>query len=231
MKLLLITASSPGIQRIRRSRFLNFQQITMPYLAALTPPGWEVTHIDEEAEEVDFDVNVDLVGITFHTPSARHAYEIAARFQKRGIPIVAGGPHVTLVPEEAAQHFNAIFIGEAESLWPRFLDDFKSGQPAKVYQSDGIQGLEHAPQAVKSLFHRRDYTGGVLFATRGCPNRCDFCSLAVMYKNKLRKRPVAQVAAEYASFKGKVIIFWDDNIAGDREYAKELFKAITPYRK
>ena len=72
---------------------------------------------------------------------------------------------------------------------------------------------------------------GALFATRGCPNRCDFCTLAVMYRRQVRKRPVAEVAAEYASFPGKIIIFWDDNIAGDREYAKALFREIAPHRK
>jgi radical SAM superfamily enzyme YgiQ (UPF0313 family) len=85
--------------------------------------------------------------------------------------------------------------------------------------------------ARKDLFHRHDHTGGVMFATRGCPNRCDFCTIAVMYQHTLRKRPVAEVAAEYASFKGRVIIFWDDNISADLDYAKELFRAITPYRK
>src|SRR4051812_12062054 len=121
MKLLLITASSPGIRKIRRSRFLNFQQITMPYLAALTPPNWQVEHIDEEVCPIDYSAQADLVGITFHTPSAAHAYEIAARFQARGTPVVMGGPHVTLVPEEAAQHADVIFVGEAEGLWPEFL--------------------------------------------------------------------------------------------------------------
>jgi radical SAM superfamily enzyme YgiQ (UPF0313 family) len=85
--------------------------------------------------------------------------------------------------------------------------------------------------ARKELFHRRDYTGGRLFATRGCVYGCDFCALAVMYQRKVRKRPVEAVAAEYASFPGKVIIFWDDNLANDREYAKALFRAIEPYRK
>jgi len=85
--------------------------------------------------------------------------------------------------------------------------------------------------ARKALYHRRDHTSGVLFATRGCPHRCDFCAIKVMYRHGFRKRPVAEVAAEYGSFKGKRIIFWDDNIAGDREYAKELFRAIAPYRK
>ena len=231
MKLLLITASAPGIRHIRRARFLNFQQITMPYLAALTPPDWQVSHVDEEAEPLDYDAPADLVGITFHTPSAYHAYDIAARFRGRGIPVVAGGPHVTLLPDEAALHFDTVFVGEAEGLWQQYLADLARGQAQKFYRPTTIPSLQDAPQAVKRLYHRHDHTSGVLFATRGCPNRCDFCTLAVMYHNTIRRRPVAQVAAEYASFQGKVIIFWDDNIAGDRAYAKELFRAITPYRK
>lgn len=203
----------------------------MPYLAALTPPNWQVIHVDEEVSPVDFEVQVDLVGITFHTPSAYHAYEMASRFRSRGIPVVLGGPHVTLLPQEAAQYADTIFVGEAEDLWPQFLLAFERGQPQRIYQSTGVPTLEHVPQARKDLFHRKDYTNGVLFASRGCPNQCDFCTLSVMYKNRLRKRPVAEVAAEFASFRGKVIIFWDDNIAGDLDYAKELFKAIAPYHK
>jgi radical SAM superfamily enzyme YgiQ (UPF0313 family) len=231
LKLYLITASSPHIRQIRNSRFLNFQQITMPYLAALAPPNWQVAHVDEGAEKIDFDVDADLVGITFHTPSARHAYGIADRFRARGIPVVLGGPHTSLVPEEAAQHAEVIFTGEAEGLWPQFLLDFETGQTRQVYRQTTIPTLDHVPQAKKDLFHRKDHTSGVLFATRGCPNSCDFCSLAVMYKNTIRKRPVEEVVAEYASFPGKIIIFWDDNIAGDREYAKALFRGIAPYKK
>ena len=231
MKLLLITASSPDIRKIRRSRFLNFQQITMPYLAALTPPDWQVEHVDEEVSPVDYATRADLVGITFHTPSAAHAYEIAGRFRARGIPVVLGGPHVTLLPEEAAAHADVIFVGEAEGLWAPFLSAFEQGRHQKLYRAESIPTLEHVPQARKDLFHRKDYTNGVLFASRGCPNQCDFCTLSVMYKHRLRQRPVAEVAAEYASFHGKVIIFWDDNLAADLEYAKALFKAITPYHK
>src|SRR5512142_2562585 len=99
--LLLITASSPEIQKVRRARVLNFQQITMPYLAAFVPPDWEVIHLDEAVTPVDVTVNVDLVGITFHTPSAPHVYTLATQFRQRGIPVVLGGPHVTLLPDEA----------------------------------------------------------------------------------------------------------------------------------
>ncbi len=99
---------------------LNFQQITMPYLAAQIPMGWDVVHVDEEAEVIDWDIDADVVGITFHTPSAYHAYDIAKQFRSRGICVVMGGPHVTLLPEEAAQNADVIFIGEAEGLWKSF---------------------------------------------------------------------------------------------------------------
>ena len=229
--LLLITASSPEIRRVRRARVLNFQQITMPYLASRVPRSWDVIHVDEEAEEIDWDIGADVVAITFHTPSAFHAYDIATRFRARGICVVMGGPHVTLLPEEASRYADAIFIGEAEGLWEEFLKGFEAGSYLRVYRQTSAPSIENVPEARKELFHRRDHANGVLFATRGCPGRCDFCVIAAMYGHKLRKRPIAEVAAEYASFKGNVIIFWDDNIAGDMEYAKRLFRAIAPYRK
>ena len=113
----------------------------------------------------------------------------------------------------------------------RSLTRLKRAATKKDTNLNSVPTLEHVPQARKDLFHRKDHTNGVLFATRGCPNQCDFCTLSVMYKGRFRKRPVAEVAAEFASFRGKVIIFWDDNIAGDLDYAKELFRAIAPYRK
>ncbi len=229
--LLLITASSPEIQRVRRSRILNFQQITMPYLAAFAPPHWTVLHIDEAVRQVDFGMQADLVAITFHTPSAPHAYALAARFRQRRIPVVLGGPHVTLMPDEAEAHADVIFVGEAESNWPQFMREFDAGRYSQRYCSTESPTLEDAPMSRKDLFHRRDHTGGVLFATRGCPYSCDFCTLAVMYQSRVRKRRVEAVAEEYGSFPGKVIILWDDNIASDIEYAKALFRALAPHHK
>jgi len=203
----------------------------MPYLAARVPSDWHVSHVDEEAEAIDWTDQPDVVGITFHTPSAYHAYSLAARFRSRGACVAMGGPHVTLLPEEASQHADLIFVGEAEGLWEEFLHGFVTGNYRRVYRQSGPVSLDGVPMARKALYHRKDFTSGVLFATRGCPNRCDFCSIVMMYRKGLVKRPIAEVAAEYSSFHGKRIIFWDDNITADREYAKELFRAITPYRK
>jgi radical SAM superfamily enzyme YgiQ (UPF0313 family) len=203
----------------------------MPYLAARASSRWDVMHIDEEAEEIDWNFDPHVVGITFHTPSAHRAYDLAARFRSRGVCVVLGGPHVTLLPEEAGRYADVIFVGEAEGLWEEFLNTFETGAYRRVYLQTSPPSLENTPQARQTLFHRNDYSSGILFATRGCPNRCDFCTVPVIYEHGFRKRPIAEVAAEYASFEGKIVIFWDDNIAGDKEYAKELFRAITPYRK
>jgi radical SAM superfamily enzyme YgiQ (UPF0313 family) len=203
----------------------------MPYLAAFVPPHWTVLHTDEASEQIDFETPADLVAITFHTPSAPHAYALAARFRRRGTPVALGGPHVSLMPDEAQAHADVIFTGEAEVHWPRFLSGFEAGQYRHRYDCTEPPLLDHVPMSRKDLFHRRDHTSGVLFATRGCAFRCDFCTVAVMYQGRRGTRPVESVAQEYASFRGNVIILWDDNIAGDIEYAKDLFRALAPHRK
>jgi len=203
----------------------------MPYLAAFVPAHWIVRHVDEAVEPIDFGAPVDLVAITFHTPSAPHAYGIADRFRNKGVAVVLGGPHVTLLPDEAQEHADTIFVGEAEEHWPRFLEDFERGQPARQYCCSDPPSLADAPAARHDLFHRRDHTAGALFATRGCVYHCDFCTIAVMYRSSLRRRPIEDVTREYASFHGKVLILWDDNLACDLSYAKALFRALAPHRK
>lgn len=230
-KVLLITVSSDEIKKIRCARYIKFQQCTMPYLAAFFPADWEVIHIDEEQQPIDYSQQYDLVGLTFHTPCCYHAYDIAEKFRAKGIPVIMGGPHVTLVPDEAEQHADSIFVGEAENTLPQFLEDFAKGSIKKRYEDAGTVDLSVAPLLQKQHFHRADHTAGTMFATRGCPNSCEFCTIACIYKNKFRKRPVSEVAKDFSSFKGKVVVFWDDNISADMEYAKEMFKAITPYKK
>ena len=230
-KALIITVYSPEMKHIRRARYIKFQQCTMPYIAAFFPNDWSVFHVDEECDELDFSAEYDLVAMTFHTPCCYHAYEISEKFRKKGIPVIMGGPHVTLVPEEAALHADSIFIGEAENTLPIFFSDFEKGKIKARYQDDGIVDLSKAPLLKKEHFHRSDHTTGTLFATRGCPNSCEFCAVRCMYTGQFRKRPVEQVAKDFGDFKGKVVIFWDDNICADMAYAKEMFKAITPHKK
>src|SRR5215470_5133079 len=119
MRIHLITAESPESRRLRWSRLIQFPQLTMPLVAALTPAEHEVYHTDEIVEKVRFDRPADLVGITAPTPSARHAYALASEFRRRGVPVVLGGPHATALPEEAVRHAGAVVVGEAEDTWPR----------------------------------------------------------------------------------------------------------------
>lgn len=231
MKALLVTVSSPEIKKIRNARYIKFQQCTMPYLAAFFPEDWEVEHVDEEIETIDYGKHYDLVGLTFHTPCCYHAYEIAGKFRCKGAVVIMGGSHVTLAPDEAEQYADSIFVGEAENTLPQFFNDLANGKIKKRYVDSEIVDLSQIPLLQKEHFHRKDYSAGTMFATRGCPNSCEFCAIACMYKNKFRKRPAAEVAKDFSEFKGKVIVFWDDNISADLEYAKELFRAITPYKK
>jgi radical SAM superfamily enzyme YgiQ (UPF0313 family) len=230
-KALLVTVSSNEIKRIRSARYIKFQQCTMPYLAAFFPNDWEVVHVDEEVASVDYGCTCDLVALTFHTPCCTHAYEIARQFRARGVTVIMGGPHVTLVPDEAQHYADSIFIGETENTLPQFFVDFERGCVKKRYEDQGDVDLRQAPLLKKEHFHRADHTAGTMFATRGCPNSCEFCTVRCMYIGRFRTRPVSEVAKDFSEFKGKVVVFWDDNISADKAYARELFRAITPYRK
>jgi radical SAM superfamily enzyme YgiQ (UPF0313 family) len=180
---------------------------------------------------VDCGGDYDLVGLTFHTPCCYPAYEIAAKFRARGVYVMMGGPHVTLLPDEAEQYADSIFIGEAERTLPQFFEDFACGQCKKRYADSCPADLSQAPPLKLEHFHRADHTAGTLFATRGCPNNCEFCAIARMYPGGLRRRNAADVAKDFAAFRGKVVVFWDDNLSADMEYAKELFRAIAPAKK
>ena len=126
MKILLI---SPERERKKEEAFLfRLGFLNLPYVAAVTPPDIEIRIIDEAYEKIDFDKRVDLVGLTAQTPVAPRAYRIAREFRGRGIPVVMGGAHASMLPEEALRHVDAVVIGEAEEVWPALIEDLKRGQ-------------------------------------------------------------------------------------------------------
>lgn len=230
MKLELITPESEPSRRLRKWRLIRFPQLTMLLIAALTPQDVEIHHTDEIVEEVDYDREADLVAITCNTPAANHVYRMADEFRRRGRKVVLGGPHVTVLPDEALAHADAVVIGEAENVWARVVEDFCRGRWQKIYRGSPAD-LKRLPHARRDLIVGRAYGRGVIIATRGCPNRCHYCSVGNMYGWGQRRRPVEEVAGEVATMTGKDLIFWDDNMTADRGYALELFRAITPYRK
>jgi radical SAM superfamily enzyme YgiQ (UPF0313 family) len=232
MRVHLITAESPGSRRLRRGRLIQFPQLTMPLIAALTPREHQVSHTDEIVEPARFDAPADLVGITAPTPSALHAYDLAREFRRRGVPVVIGGPHATALPEEAARHADAVVVGEAEDTWPRVLDDARRGRLEQVYVSTRQAPLAGMPMPRWDLIKGRRYGKSVTIATRGCPHRCDYCSIPLLYgPGTFRCRPIDEVVREVASSPTRAVVFWDDNIGARPRYAKDLFRALAPLRK
>ncbi len=227
----LITAESEASRFVRYRRLIRFPQLTMPLLAAHTPDHWEVSHTDEIVERVDFDRQVNLVGITANTPAAPHAYGLAREFRRRGVAVVVGGPHATLMPDEATQHADAVVVGEGEAVWPKLLADFERGELRRVYRACALPDLKGMPAPRWDLIKGRVYGKGVTIATRGCPFACEYCTIPQMYQRRMRFRPVAEVVDEIKRMPGRALIFWDDNLGTNRAYAKELFAAIAPLKR
>jgi len=226
----LITAESEASRFVRHRRLIRFPQLTMPLLAAWTPKHWEVSHTDEIVQPVDFDKLLDVVGITANTPAAPHAYGLAREFCRRGVTVVIGGPHATLMPEEVAQHADATVVGEGELVWPQLLADYECGELKRIYRSCALPDLKKMPAPRWDLIKGRAYGRGVTIATRGCPFVCDYCSIPQMYQRRMRYRSVGEVADEIRRMPGRALVFWDDNLGADRAYAKELFAAIAPMK-
>jgi radical SAM superfamily enzyme YgiQ (UPF0313 family) len=230
-KVELITAESEASRYVRYRRMIRFPQLTMPLLAAYIPNHWEVSHTDEIVQKLDFNKVVDIVGITANTAAAPHAYWIASEYRKRGVKVVIGGPHATLMPDEVMQYADAVVIGEGELVWPKLLSDYENGLLQPFYKSCELPDLQNMPHPRWDLIKGRVYGKGVTIATRGCPFACEYCTIPAMYQRKMRYRPVEDIVKELLYMPGRALIFWDDNIGANKSYAKELFKAIAPYRR
>lgn len=230
MKLKLI---APVVNKRKKwSKYFSLPPLNLLYVAALTPKDVEVTLIDEHIDSIDFEEEVDLVGITALTATVPRAYEIADEFKKRGVKVVLGGIHPSVLPEEAIQHADSVVIGEAENLWPQLIDDFKRKRLQKFYQSTQKPSLENLPLPRRDLLQGKKYlTKNFIQTTRGCPFDCDFCSVTKFFGKKHRFRPVGEVIKEIESLEGNFTIFADDNVVAHVKYAKELFKALIPCKK
>jgi len=157
----------------------------------------------------------------FRLPSP-HAYELAARFRRSGIPVVLGGIHVTLNPEEAAEHADAIVVGEAEAAWSQVVRDARAGRLAMRYDAPGPVPLQSSPRPRRDLMPRSCHTPSVMRATKGCPFDCEFCSLAGLGHRRLRRRSVQHVVDEIRALPAGPILFVDDNLYADRSYVRQV---------
>ncbi|MBC7328159.1 B12-binding domain-containing radical SAM protein [bacterium] len=215
-----------------KKRTSLFPPLGLLQVAALTPSDIEVKLTDEAVEDIDFDSDADLVGISFNTASAIRAFQVAEEFRKRGKKVVVGGAHPTMMPEECAQYADSVVIGEAECSWHRVLQDFKKGKLEKFYRCDGFPSLENLPIPRRDLLDPKKYAVfWTIQTTRGCPFNCDFCSVTRFFGRTYRTRPIREVIKEVESIESKFLIFVDDNILGIPQYARELFKELTPLKK
>ncbi len=225
-----VTQDNPEVPK---RGMLRFSILPLTTVAALTPPRHEVFLCDENVQALDFDADVDLVGVTFMTALAPRAYEIAGKFRRRGRCVVAGGYHPTFLPEEAARHFDAVVVGEAEGTWPRLLEDFEAGRLLRIYRTEKPCDPSMIPVPRRDLTSssaRHYVTTSAVQTGRGCRHACRYCSISAFHQQSHRSRPLESVLRELRGVP-RHFMFVDDNVMADRDYARALFRAMIPMRK
>jgi radical SAM superfamily enzyme YgiQ (UPF0313 family) len=207
MKILLIQPCSDAQRWKGQKSHFGWPPLGLGYVAAATPASHNVHIVDEAVEVIDFNEPVDLVGVGIMTSNSIRGYEIADELRKRNKPVVIGGIHASMLPEEAQQHADAVVVGEAESIWPQVLRDFSVGQLQGLYQSQQFVDLWDCPSPRRDLFSRRAYKiPSTVMATRGCPHGCSFCSTSKFFGRKYRKRNPVHVVREIASLRDRLFI-------------------------
>jgi radical SAM superfamily enzyme YgiQ (UPF0313 family) len=237
MKVLLIQPTGfreNGRLDRRKGRWLL--GLTLPYVAALTPPDIRVEIKDDMLEDINFQEDCDLVGLTCMSHQAPRAYQLAAGFRRRGIPVVMGGFHATLAPDECGEHADALVLGEAEETWPRLLRDFQAGRLQSRYQAERLSDLKNLPVPRYDLLDLQRYKVWNIPSqtTRGCPYNCSYCEVTQVYGGKFRHRPVDEVIHEILEIKrltgGGFIYFVDDNFVANRRHAMAVMERLIPLK-
>lgn len=171
MKLYLIAPRSPVQMVSKREKMINFSRLSLATVAALFPKDTDIKIINDGIDEIDYNDNVDLVGITALTSTAPRAYEIADNYRKRGVPVIIGGIHPSALPEEASLHSDSVVIGEAEGKIEELFKDFKRGKMKKFYSSKLFPSLNNLPIPRYDLFDESKYLEefNLIQTSRGCP--------------------------------------------------------------
>lgn len=197
-------------------------------LVALTPKKHDITVINENIENIDYDLDVDLVGISVTVDVYTRAVEISRRFQLRGIPVVAGGIHISACPNDAMKHFDAIMVGMAERIWAKLLSDCENKKLNKsYYDMENISGKEIVSPAYEEIDKNKYFYTNIISTSRGCPFKCDFCYNSCNGAPNYIKRPIEDVISEIKRINTRHIMFVDDNFIGDVGWAKEFCKKIV----
>ena len=219
----------PAIGRKEGESYLKTWQmepLPIAQLVGLTPKKNKIKFFDDRVEDIDYTLKADLVAITLETYTAKRAYEIAAIYRKKGVKVVMGGFHATLMPEEVKDHCDSVVIGEAEEVWKNLLKDFENKKLKQFYKSEKKPSLAGI-KPYRKIFKGKKYLRISLIETaRGCNFSCNFCSISSFYNGSYRARPIKEVVNEIKSLKNKLIFFIDDNIAVDSKRSIKLFKAL-----
>jgi radical SAM superfamily enzyme YgiQ (UPF0313 family) len=209
----------------------TFPPLALAIIAALTPPGWEVKIQDENIKPFEFE-DADLVGFTSFTASANRVYVIAELYRQQGIITVMGGIHASMLPDEALQFVDSVVIGEAESVWKQLIADYENGILQKIYRGE-LLPMGGQPLPRHELFSK-EYSFSAVQTSRGCPMRCEFCSVSAFNGCQYRQRPIEEILDELEIIPKKLLFFFDDNIIGYGKEAQEraisLFKGMVKRR-
>jgi len=214
----------------RYVRSWQMEPLPAAHLAGLTPRDVELRFYDDRMESIPYDEPTDLVAITVETYTARRSYQIASEYRRRGVPVVMGGFHPTLVTDEVMDYAEAVVAGEAEELWPRVVEDFRAGRLQRLYRTEKRPDITHT-MPDRGIFAPKDYLPFALVeAGRGCPLKCEFCSIQTCFAATQTHRGIPEIVEEVRqmSRRTKLFFFVDDNIIAHVEFAKELFRALIP---
>ena len=198
-------------------------------IAGLTPKDVDIRFYDDRMERIPFDEPTDLVAISVETYTARRSYQIASEYRRRGVPVVMGGFHPTLCPDEVSEYAESVVVGEAEESWPRLVDDFRHGRMERMYRATGRPSLRNVAPDRRIFRGKRYLPIGLVEAGRGCHFRCDFCAVQTVFKQTQTRRPLDDVIAEVAALRGsrRMFFFVDDNITSNLAEAKEFLRALA----
>ena len=227
----LTEATSPYWRPIKYSLF---PPLGLATLAAYLRPDDEAVLVDEHVATLDTDDEPDLVVIQVYITNARRAYGLADGYRAKGVFVALGGLHVTSLPDEAASHADAVFLGPGEQTFPQFLADFREGRPGRVYRSTVDRTLDRLPPIRRDLIDRRSYlVPNSLVVTRGCPQHCDFCYKDAFFEGgrSFYTQRVDDALAEIARLPGRHLYFLDDHLLGDRRFAEALFEGMRGMRR
>lgn len=204
--------------------------ISILTLAAMTPKHHKILLDDENVRPINDDDPVDLVAMTVNVVTAPRAYAIADRFRQKGIKVILGGIHPSVLQEEALNHADAVCVGETESLWEQILSDVETNQLQKVYFNPQPTDLSIVPPYRLDFWNQEDYLyTNTLWTSRGCPFVCDFCyNSADHVHKKFRNKPIENVLQEINRLKTKHVMFIDDNFIGNPTWTNEFLDAIKP---